>query len=136
MFEKILVGTFVRQPHVSSTLLKSIIETFNVNTIFIFDTDDVDYRRLVTFNTDGVMSESYADYKRKNRNTIQLHRRKQTNTFYTINSLNKLIEIQGGKSNKNFEVDWSEYSNSCLLIDDKDQLKKVSTRLIKVVDFK
>lgn len=48
--------------------------------------------------------------------TISIHRKKQTNTLYTINALNNLIkDINNGILDKTFELDWENYKDSYLL---------------------
>lgn len=49
-------------------------------------------------------------------NTILTHRRKETNTLYTINSLNALIaKLNNNVVDKNFVINWDDYRNSILL---------------------
>lgn len=51
--------------------------------------------------------------------TISIHRKKQTNTLYTINALNTLIRsINNGLLDKNFEIDWELYTDTYLLARD------------------
>ena len=45
--------------------------------------------------------------------TISLHRKKNTNTLYTINALNDLIrELNAGKLDKTYPIKWENYKNS------------------------
>ena len=45
-------------------------------------------------------------------NTILLHRKKETNSLYTINALNTLIKtLNNGVLDKNYMVDWNEYKD-------------------------
>lgn len=69
-------------------------------------------------------------------NTISLHRKKQTNTLYSINALNEVIrDLNGGVLDKRFPVPWEEYRNSLLLTNDIG-LNKIPTKLYKIVDTK
>ena len=69
-------------------------------------------------------------------NTISLHRKKQSNTLYTINALNDLIrELNGGKLDKSFPIDWNNYRNSLLLTNELG-LNKIPTRIYSIVDVK
>jgi len=50
---------------------------------------------------------------------------KKGNALYTINALNKLIEDQhpesvGNIDNKNIKIDWSEYQDKLILINNKE----------------
>ena len=48
--------------------------------------------------------------------TIRIHRKKTTNTLYTINALNAAVAQQhNGKKGKDLKVDWSVYQDSLLL---------------------
>jgi hypothetical protein len=68
-------------------------------------------------------------------NTILLHRKKESNTLYTINALNTLIRsLNGGRMDKNFIVNWQDYKNSILLTNGSD-LRKLDTAIHKIVDF-
>ena len=68
-------------------------------------------------------------------NTILMHRKRKTNTLYTINSLNSLIWLLNeGKFNHDFIVPWENYRNTLLLIRDNNLLK-IETKLFKTVKF-
>lgn len=61
--------------------------------------------------------------------TISLHRKKSTNTLYTINALNLLVaELNEGKIDKNFKIPWENYRNM-ILVTAYGKLKKIHTKL-------
>lgn len=62
-------------------------------------------------------------------NTILIHRKKQTNTLYTLNAMNKLIEEENGKMDKTYAVNWNLYENSLIIIGD------ISVRIISLKIF-
>ena len=65
--------------------------------------------------------------------TISLHRKKQTNTLYTINALNELIKIlNNGVQDNNFEVEWENYKDMVLLVG-SDGFRKVPTEIHEIV---
>ena len=69
-------------------------------------------------------------------NTISLHRKKHTNTLYTINALNDLIrELNGGVLDKRFPIPLDDYYNSLLLTNDNG-LNKIPTKIHSIVDTK
>ena len=69
-------------------------------------------------------------------NTISLHRKKQSNTLYTINALNEVIrDLNGGVLDKRFPIPWEQYQNSLLLTNDSG-LNKIPTRIYKIVNVK
>lgn len=68
-------------------------------------------------------------------NTILLHRKKETNTLYTINSLNVLIKtLNEGILDTNYRIDWQNYKNTVLLTQGED-LRKLSTKIHKIVNI-
>lgn len=66
--------------------------------------------------------------------TISVHRKKQTNTIYTINAINKLIEEKIGKLDKTYKVDWDELQNS-VLVTAYGKLKVVNTKLVDILNI-
>lgn len=68
-------------------------------------------------------------------NTILLHRKKETNTLYTINSLNLLIKtLNEGVLDTTFRINWPDYKNTVLL-SQGDELKKLSTKIHRIVNL-
>jgi len=66
-------------------------------------------------------------------NTILLHRKKESNTLYTINALNILIKsINNGVLDPTFPIPWKEYQNSVLLTQDSN-LRKLNTLINRIV---
>ena len=83
-----LYCTFITSEDVELTLekiKKSYVILFNK--IFILESLDGE-KTMLTYNVDmnNSSSDSMVD------NTILVHRKKQTNTLYTINALNELIK--------------------------------------------
>ena len=65
--------------------------------------------------------------------TISVHRKKQTNTIYTINALNKLImEKNNGILDKRFRVDWEELENM-VLVTAYGKLKRIPTQVKQIL---
>jgi hypothetical protein len=66
-------------------------------------------------------------------NTILLHRKKESNTLYTINALNDLIKsLNGGQLDTSFRIEWKDYQNSILLTH-AGELKKLDTKIYKII---
>ena len=66
-------------------------------------------------------------------NTILLHRKKESNTLYTINALNTLIKkLNNGVLDTSFVINWNDYKNSILLTQG-DDLKKLNNTIHKIV---
>jgi hypothetical protein len=69
-------------------------------------------------------------------NTISLHRKKQSNTLYTINALNEVIrELNNGVLDKKFPIPWENYQNSLLLTNDAG-LNKIPTKIHRIINTK
>jgi hypothetical protein len=119
-------------------VLEQIGESFEVvsGKVFILKDEDDPQKRILTYNIvkqDTPFSDSV-------RNSISLHRKKETNTLYTINALNAVVKEQNnGELDKAFAVDWEEYRNCILLVNSEDvvdeTIKKINTRLIKVTEL-
>jgi hypothetical protein len=68
-------------------------------------------------------------------NTILVHRKKESNTLYTINALNELIKsLNRGVVDPSFRIDWQHYKNSILLTQ-HNELKTLNTKIYKIVDL-
>lgn len=68
-------------------------------------------------------------------NTISVHRKKETNTIYTINALNYIIALlNDGKVDNKFPVPWTNYKNM-ILVTNTDGLKKIETKVHSVIKF-
>ena len=84
---------------------------------------------VLTYNVDqGNVSEIPA-------NTILVHRKKETNTLYTINALNELIKsLNGGVVNTKFPKNWKHYRN-CILLTQHNELKQLNTKIHKIIEL-
>ena len=123
-----LFCTFALSSNLDS-VTEDIIQAYTIlfNKVFILEVKDsneyaITYNIEVT-NMNGIPS-----------NTISVHRKKESNTLYTINSLNILIKsLNGGKTDHGFQVPWQDYRNSILLTQN-DQFKQLNTKVHKIID--
>jgi hypothetical protein len=68
-------------------------------------------------------------------NTILLHRKKESNSLYTINALNILIRsLNNGVLDTRYVIPWQEYKN-CILLTNGNDLRRLDTAIHKIVDF-
>ena len=68
-------------------------------------------------------------------NTILVHRKKESNTLYTINALNELIKrLNGGVVDTHFPVNWQHYKN-CILLTQHNEIKQLNTKIFKIVEL-
>jgi hypothetical protein len=123
-----LVCTFATQNQLLTTM-RSILSSFDImyNRVYIFESVENRNDVFYTYNIRGVKpGQQFLP------NTISIHRKKQSNTFYTINALNNLIqEINNGVLDKEYAVEWDNYRDMAILIND-NMLKKVKLRMKEV----
>lgn len=117
----ILLATFVN-PNYLDKFLNKLYKKYSIKkqSVFIFETDGEDY--LLTYRI-FLNLDQKVDIRKEFRKTIQVH--KKSNTFFTINALNKLIEkennlIPGNIDYKSHEIDWSKYSDKIILLNNNE----------------
>jgi len=125
-----LLCTFTRQSHLND-VVQIIIECNDIlyDKIYVFENVTDSSQLMCTYNVefddgfqDGIMD------------TISLHRKKQTNTLYTINALNEVIRSKNnGVLDKQFQVDWTEFQNSLILTNDTG-LNVIPTKIHQIIN--
>ena len=96
--------------------------------VYVFENVDQPDSLICTYNV-----EKTDDFI-QNSKTMAIHRKKETNTLYTINALNEAIrKANNGILDKKFSLDWSQYQNSLLLTNDQG-LNVVETKLYKIIN--
>jgi len=98
-------------------------------------------RRIFVFTDADNKSDLYLTYNiergafTKTPNTISIHRKKETNTLYTVNALNTIIvKANNGVLDKTFVINWEAYRNTLLLTSDND-LRPISLELMRRIDL-
>lgn len=76
---------------------------------------------------------SIGNYVDKPSRTMLAHRKKETNTIYTINAVNQLAVSEIGYASSTYEVNWSLFKNS-LLLTDSSGLVVHKTKLYDIID--
>ena len=126
-----LLCTFTKRNHFKETI--DVIIACNeivFDKIYVFQNEDDQNQLICTYNV-----EYDEDAIQDVPDTISLHRKKNSNTLYTINALNDLIrELNGGKLDKSFPIEWNNYRN-CLLLTNETGLNKIPTRIYSIVDI-
>ena len=123
-----LYCTFLQDEGVEEVVGK-ILEEHDIlfNKIFVLVSLDND-KTMLTYNIDSPTDVLQLP------NTILVHRKKQTNTLYTINALNEVIKyLNHGILDTTYQVDWTRFRNS-LLLTRPDGFKKVRTRLKTIIE--
>ena len=84
---------------------------------------------VCTYNVDPASVESILP------DTILVHRKKESNTLYTINALNELIKLlNGGVVDVKYKVNWQHYRNTILLTQ-HSELKQLKTRIHNILEL-
>ena len=126
-----LFATFSKKEDINETL-DVITNSYTIlyNKIFILESKDSD-EFVCTYNIDpGNVSTTMVLP-----NTILLHRKKESNSLYTINALNTLIKsLNNGYADPNYRVNWMDYKNSILLTNGPD-LRILNTTIHKIVNL-
>jgi hypothetical protein len=124
-----LFCTFTTEDTLEPTL-EVIKEKYSImyNKIFVLYSKS-QYEYICTYNVDFANVSNFID------NTILVHRKKESNTLYTINALNTLIkELNGGKLDTSYRVNWPDYRN-CVLLTKGSELKRVNTKLFRIIEL-
>lgn len=127
-----LLCTFTNVENVQKTL-QDIREVYVIvyNYIYILQNKTNLDELFITYNVNTEFSP-----KEILEDTILIHRKKESNTLYTINALNELIkEENGGTLDKSFVLDWDKFRNSIILTN-TEGTKKIPTRIYDVIEFK
>ena len=125
-----LFCTFSVKENLETTL--DIIQnryTILFNKIFVLYIESTN-EYVCTYNVDSVnLSNSLLD------NTILLHRKKESNTLYTINALNDLIKsLNKGFLDTSYVINWNDYKN-CILLTHAGNLKKLDTKIFRIINL-
>ena len=113
---------------VANTIQTSYVILFNK--LFVLESLDGE-KIMLTYNVD--MNNSAVNSMMDN--TILVHRKKQTNTLYTINALNEVIKsLNGGVLDKSFAVNWNDYKN-CILLIQTDGFNRIDTKIKEIINL-
>ena len=138
MIDTLLLATFCKSRDVKD-IISLISDSFEIvgGKIFVLQDESDRHKKILTYNIvkeDIVFSDVI-------KNTISLHRKKETNTLYTLNALNEVVmEQNGGQIDPQFSVDWEPHRNTLLVTYKDDEsgeqnLRRIETRLINIVNL-
>lgn len=125
-----LLCTFTNPGYLVNTV-NTITKHYDIvfGRIFVLANEDDAQELLCTYNIEKSYNVNHL------RGTISLHRKKQTNTLYTINALNELIKIlNNGVQDNSFEIEWDNYRDTVLLIGGNG-FRKVPTTIHEIVNL-
>jgi hypothetical protein len=111
-------------------LIENIKTKYDIiyNKLFVLEIKGKD-EYVVTYNVDQTNLSFIPE------NTILVHRKKESNTLYTINALNELIKkLNGGVVDTRFPIDWNHYKN-CILLTRHNELDQLNTKIYKIIEI-
>jgi len=126
-----LLCTFTKKNKLQETI-DLIKKTYNVvfGRIYVLENKENNRELMCTYNIELKETPSETLH-----NTISVHRKKQTNTLYTINALNHIVSLlNDGKPDPNFQIDWEKFQNT-LLVTDENGLKKINTKIFEIINL-
>ena len=126
-----LLCTFSTKSEFDNTIQK-IKDAYNIafKKIYVFQNEEKVNELICTYNVD--LDQGSVDYNAVE-NTISLHRKKHSNTLYTINALNECIKnLNNGVLDPKFVVPWENFKNT-LLVTNAEGLNRISTRIYKII---
>ena len=124
-----LFCTFTTLENLDS-LIENLSSKYNImyNKMFVLHVKSND-EYVVTYNVEQGNVNNIPE------NTILVHRKKDSNTLYTINALNELIKgLNNGVVDTRFRVDWQHYRN-CILLTQHNELKQLNTKIFKIIEL-
>ena len=113
----------------------------NIISEYIKSNFEIPERRIFIFENVEDVNKLYCTYniqpsRIRAINTISVHRKKETNTLYTVNALNEIIcRLNNGVLDKTYQLQWVNYRNSLLLTDDKSGYRCIELNMYKKVTW-
>ena len=126
-----LLCTFSTKSELDNTIQK-IKDAYNIafKKIYVFQNEEKVKELVCTYNVD--LEQGSVDYNAVV-NTISLHRKKHSNTLYTINALNECIKnLNNGVLDPKFMIPWENFKNT-LLVTNAEGLNRIPTRIYKII---
>jgi hypothetical protein len=125
-----LLATFTNKTDLDKTIEKiKGAYTIAFGKIYVLQNEGNVNELICTYNVDLEAGADYNDVK----GTISLHRKKHSNTLYTINALNEVIaNLNNGVVDSKFIVPWENFKNT-LMVTNSDGLNKIPTRIYKIL---
>lgn len=124
-----LFCTFFEESNITS-FVSDIKNQYSIlyNKIFLFEIKDSN-ELACTYSVD------YNNIQKIPINTILVHRKKETNTLYTINALNELIKsLNNNIIDTSYKIEWYDYKNTILLTQ-HNKLKQLKTKIYDIIEL-
>ena len=125
-----LLCTFTTQENLDETI-KKITNSYTIifDKIYVLQNENNVNELMCTYNIDTTEKVDF----NKVEGTISLHRKKHTNTLYTINALNEVVaNLNNGVIDSRFIVPWENFKNT-LMVTNSEGMNKINTRIYKII---
>jgi len=134
MIDKItLLASFITRNDLEETIKKIRNNFTDSIKIFIFKNVDDDTKVILTYN---IISDpnKLLQYSKIIPGTISLHRKKETNTMFSVNALNNIVKLENdGVLDKNYIINWENYKNCILITSKGSSFLKIRIELEKIL---
>ena len=124
-----LLATFTTKEGLEKTI-SEIVRSYTIvfSKIYVLQNENNVNELIFTYNVD---TQDGIDYNKVD-GTISLHRKKHSNTLYTINALNECIKnLNNGVLDNKFMIPWENFKNM-LMVTNSEGLNKINTRIYKI----
>ena len=125
-----LLCTFTTKKDLEKTI-SEIVKSYTIvfGRVYVLQNEENTNELMCTYNIDTTNKVDFNKVK----GTISLHRKKHTNTLYTINALNEVIaNLNNGIIDSKFVVPWENFKNM-LMVTNSEGLNKINTRIYKII---
>jgi len=126
-----LLCTFTDKKDLENSIEK-IKQSYDIafNKIYVLQNEDKPKEMVCTYNVEVGKDLDYNLVL----NTISLHRKKYTNTLYTINALNEVIKnLNNGILDTSYKIPWENFQNT-IMVTNSEGLHKISTRIYQIIE--
>ena len=127
-----LLASFTTKEDLDKTV-KKIQNAYTIafSKIYVLQNENNVNELICTYNVDLNKGADYNDVK----GTISLHRKKHSNTLYTINALNEVIKnLNNGILDNKFLIPWENFTNMILVVNSSG-LNRIPTRIYKIISI-
>ncbi len=127
-----LLCTFTHKASLDS-IVQTIQEKYTIlfGKIYVLQNEDEPKEFMCTYNVEQTSELDYNSVP----STIALHRKKHTNTLYTINALNETIKnLNNGILDTKYVLPWENFQNT-ILVTNNQGLNRITTRIFEIIEI-
>ena len=112
----------------------------DIVTEYIKQNFEIPEKRIFIFANHSKRNELYCTFNaedngHRGKNTISIHRKKETNTLYTVNALNEVIkDLNNGILDKTMIIPWEAFENSFILTEENGY-RRIDLVFVRRINF-